>query len=129
MSSSCETILARLPDSSMGEQDVQTTGNRMRSYLVNIGQVWSPEYIPRSNPIMSCCLIVPGTLRALSPDLNPQAGGLVELMLTHYSKYWKLGTRGLGKQTPVDTRSTNSDDIFLNSAPERHKTRQTSKTG
>ncbi|KIV95043.1 hypothetical protein PV10_02749 [Exophiala mesophila] len=91
----CETILARLSDPSMGEQDVQTTGNRMRSYLVNIGQVWSPEYIPRSNPIMSCCLIVPGTLRALSPDLNPQAGGLVELMLTHYSKYWKLGTRGL----------------------------------
>lgn len=107
----CETILARLPDPSIGEHDVQTTGNRMRSYLVNIGQVWSPEYIPRSNPIMSCCLIVPGTLRALSSDQEPLAGGPAELMLMHYSKYWKLGTRGLGKYMPVDTRLAHTDKI------------------
>jgi hypothetical protein len=99
----CETILERLkifgPLRSNGSgltDELKRFSRRFTSVLVNIAQVWLPEYIPLAHPIMCCALINPWDIAFGSKDSgNIPSFELSELLLAHFARYWKLGTASL----------------------------------
>lgn len=54
---------------------------------------------------MSCCVIVPGSVQIEPPDPVPHCYEVAKLILTHYSRYWKLGQRGLRRFSKVAEHS------------------------
>ncbi|KAH0844052.1 hypothetical protein FOPE_08611 [Fonsecaea pedrosoi] len=93
-----ETFLARLhsssPNLSEGYDLYQSSASRehrLRSYLIHIAQVWPSEYIPLTNPIMSCALVIPATLSSQQPEMAPTCLEVTTLVLSHMARYWALG--------------------------------------
>ena len=99
-----ETLLERIKwprveqlESPATDDDATQFRKRISSYLVDIGQVWPSELIPLSNPIMCCCVVAPGTTEVRKSDIALHSLEVSTLILSHYSRYWKLGNAMLRK--------------------------------
>ncbi|OQV10701.1 Fungal specific transcription factor domain-containing protein [Cladophialophora immunda] len=95
---SCEALLERRrwchagPEPSLNiVQEAATFGRHFYSSLVRIAQIWPPEYIPLNHPFMSCCMINPWDALAAQHEPNFQSYELSKLLLSHYSRYWRIG--------------------------------------
>lgn len=102
----CETILERSTwarhdddetDSPTSAHGPTQFAKRITSYLYKIGQIWAPEYIPLCHPIICCAVVVPGSTDSEQSDSAIQAREVAKIVLTHYAKYWKLGSEMLRK--------------------------------
>jgi hypothetical protein len=70
---------------------------RMVSDLIRITHAWSPEYIPMNHPFMSCSMVGPGAMFVQNGEYSEQGQEVMELVLSHCSKYWYLGQAMLSR--------------------------------
>lgn len=68
---------------------------RLTAHLVQIGQVWTPNYIHLCHPIICCAAILPGSTDTQQSESALHARQVAKIILTHYAKYWKLGSEML----------------------------------
>jgi hypothetical protein len=95
----CETILERFKNGGTPTanrfsvtDELKRFSRRFTSVLVNVAQVWSPEYIPLAHPIMYCALINPWDIAFGSKNSGKiPSFELSELLLAHFTRYWNLG--------------------------------------
>ncbi|OAP65063.1 hypothetical protein AYL99_01035 [Fonsecaea erecta] len=106
----CETLLesSRRPsgvrhdvDSPTSAQDTGPFARRMASYLVNVAQVWPPEYIPLNHPMVCCAVILPASIATQQCESTARAQEVAGLILSHYAKYWAIGSEMLQLLTAV----------------------------
>ncbi|OAL29654.1 hypothetical protein AYO22_02068 [Fonsecaea multimorphosa] len=94
---------AECPDST---QDTLHFAKRIASYLVDVGQVWPSEYIPLSHPILCCSVISLASMDIQQCECITRALEMTGLILAHYAKYWKIGSKMLQeKQTLMEIYS------------------------
>ncbi|EXJ63277.1 uncharacterized protein A1O5_11598 [Cladophialophora psammophila CBS 110553] len=72
-------------------QEATIWGRHFYSSLVRIALIWPPEYIPLNHPFMGCCVINPWDALEARREPNFQSFELSKLLLSHYSRYWKIG--------------------------------------
>ncbi|KIV88355.1 hypothetical protein PV10_08046 [Exophiala mesophila] len=97
----CETILER--SSCHREDDYNLTWNpttqgnalfskRITSYIYQVGQVWTAEFIRYCHPFISCAVMVPSCTDVYDSELAIQGREVARLIMTHIAQYWGLGS-------------------------------------
>ena len=101
----CETVSERMRwslSSSEASSDTSVEASHFGKYfysrLVRVAQVWPSEYIALNHPFMGCCMVNPWDALVQGQHQSKfQSYELSRLLLSHYSRYWKIGSALLRK--------------------------------
>ena len=92
------THLASKERNDGAEQDPHQVGD-----LARMCATWPPEYIPLAMPIVACLIIGPSGTNIISAASTPNQNvrDILQLTLSHFSKYWDLATLALGEFSEI----------------------------